>query len=256
MMDLSRGYVLVCRSLDKSNIFQNEKWLKVYIWCLIQANHKGKSVPVNTGKYQTVVKLERGQFIFGRNKAADVLNMKPSTVRNIMAKLEKLENLDIKKDNHFSIVTVLEYDFYQDPESYKGQPKDNQRTTKGQAKDTTNTHKQPNNEKNKDIILKPENVTEQTWNDFLTHRKNKKANVTQTVINTFIKESQIVGVSLENAMIECVSRGWTGFKAEWINNKKLSVSDHNQIEYNKMKNGEYKYDPNDPNEFIPDDTPF
>jgi hypothetical protein len=71
-------------------------------------------------------------------------------------------------------------------------------------------------EKGNTIIQKPENVSEQTWNDFLAHRKTKKANVTQTVLNTFIKQAGIAGISLEDALIETVSRGWTGFKAEWI----------------------------------------
>lgn len=67
-------------------------------------------------------------------------------------------------------------------------------------------------------IEKPENVTNQTWKDFLAHRKIKKANVTQTVLNTFIKQSDVAGITLESALIETVSRGWTGFKAEWIKN--------------------------------------
>jgi hypothetical protein len=145
-MDLSRGCVLVARSLDESDIFQNEKWLKVWIWCLIQANHKAKSVPVSTGRGTSIVKLKRGQFVFGRFKAAEKLCMPPSTVRNIMEKLEILGNLDIKPDTHCSVVTICDYDFYQCMDSYTGQAKDNQRTTKGQPKDTTNTPNTPKND--------------------------------------------------------------------------------------------------------------
>ena len=151
-MDLSRGCILLARSIDESDVFQNEKWLKVWIWCLIQANHKGKSVPVKTGKYETVVKIERGQFIFGRHKSAEKLNMKSSTVRNIMKKLENLGNLDIHPDTHFSIVTIRDYGVYQNIENYKGQAggqaEDNQRTGRGQAEDTTNNVNNDNNGKN------------------------------------------------------------------------------------------------------------
>ncbi|MBU2019990.1 MAG: hypothetical protein KJ941_10125 [Bacteroidetes bacterium] len=151
-MDLSRGCIFLARSLDESDIFQNEKWLKVWLWCLIKANHKDKSVPVKTGRGETVVSLKRGQFIFGRHVAARKLRMPPSTVGNIMLKLKNMRNLDIKEDTHFSIVTILEYDVYQNIESYKGQakgqPKDNQRTTKGQPKDTNNNVKNVKNEKN------------------------------------------------------------------------------------------------------------
>jgi hypothetical protein len=72
--------------------------------------------------------------------------------------------------------------------------------------------------KKNNTILKPENVTEQTWNDFLTHRKNLKAPITQTVINTFIKQAGLANMSLEDALIESISRSWRGFKAEWLKN--------------------------------------
>lgn len=136
-MDLSRGCILVARSLDESDIFQNEKWLKVWVWCMIQANHKGKNVPVNIGRATSVVWVDRGQFIFGRKKAAEKLNMPQSTVRNIieMFSKEPFKNLDIKKDTHYSIITIVDFDFYQDLENYKGQakgqPKDSRRTAEG-----------------------------------------------------------------------------------------------------------------------------
>lgn len=166
-MDISRGCVLIARSLDESDIFQNEKWLKVWIWCLIQANHKGKNVPVNIGRAKTSVWVDRGQFIFGRNKAAEKLGMKPSTVRNIMEKLDDLGNLDIKPDNHCSIVTICDYDFYQTFENYKGQPEDSRRTAVGQPMDTTNTPKTPISPKKKNTYS---NEFEDCWK--ITPKRN------------------------------------------------------------------------------------
>jgi hypothetical protein len=122
-MDLSRGYLLIARSLDESDIFQNEKWLKVYIWCLIQANHKGKNVPVKSGRSVYSVWVDRGQFVYGRFKAGDKLGMPPSTVRNILERLadEPYNNLKLEPKDHYTIVTVVDYDFYQDSENYKNQ---------------------------------------------------------------------------------------------------------------------------------------
>lgn len=90
---------------------------------------------------------------------------------------------------------------------------------KSKGKDALPEIPKPPKEKKSGSTLKPENITNQTWNDFLTHRKKKKASVTQTVINTFSKEAKLAGMSLEEAFIESASRGWTGFKAEWIKNK-------------------------------------
>jgi hypothetical protein len=143
MSQLENGYILLSRSLENSMVFQNEKWLKVWIWCLLQANHTTTQLPVKTGRGESVVTLQRGQFIFGRNSASKKLKMAPSTVRNIVYKLATWQNLDIKEDSHYSIITIRNYEIYQTPENYKRTGK---RTGKGQAKDTDNND---NNEKNK-----------------------------------------------------------------------------------------------------------
>lgn len=63
---------------------------------------------------------------------------------------------------------------------------------------------------------RPEGVTEQTWNDWLQLRRAKKAPVTQTVLESAGKEAQSIGWSLEKFLVEWVSRGSQGLKAEWI----------------------------------------
>ena len=90
--------------------------------------------------------------MFGRKSAAKELRMKPSSVRNRMKKLQNMRNLDIKADTHYSIVTICNYNDYQNIKTNKGQtvgqPKDNQRTTKGQPKDTNNNDNNVNNVNN------------------------------------------------------------------------------------------------------------
>lgn len=67
--------------------------------------------------------------------------------------------------------------------------------------------------------LKPPNVSEETWQDFLKHRKAKKAPVTETVLNTIATEAERAGWPMEDALKEICMRGWQGFKAEWVQNK-------------------------------------
>lgn len=70
----------------------------------------------------------------------------------------------------------------------------------------------------KKIFEKPENVSAQVWQDFLAHRKAKKAPVTETVINRFAQEAQKIGWTLEQALVESCAQNWQGFKAEWVKN--------------------------------------
>jgi uncharacterized protein YdaU (DUF1376 family) len=70
------------------------------------------------------------------------------------------------------------------------------------------------------VIDRPPDVTEQTWADFIAHRKLKRATVTVTVIDVMRREAQKAGWSLDAAMRESVARGWQGFKAEWAEKSK------------------------------------
>ena len=98
--------------------------------------------------------------------------------------------------------------------------------------DSQKTNHKPitNNQYKKNIIKKPENVSEQIWGDFVIHRKNKKAVITQTVIDNIIRESQKANWTLEEALKEMISRNWTGFKSGWVESKKPKVLDAMECE--------------------------
>jgi uncharacterized protein YdaU (DUF1376 family) len=72
------------------------------------------------------------------------------------------------------------------------------------------------------IVATPVGVSESVWQDFVKHRKAKKAQVTQTVIDGIAKQAQIAGWSLDDALKEVVLRNWQSFKADWVADKNLS----------------------------------
>jgi len=107
------GYIKVYRKVIESQVFQNEGLFKVFMWCLLKANHKGQWVQVKTGKGTTEVWVEPGQFIFGRFKAAKKLKMNPETVRKRMMKLKTMQNLTMSSTRQYSLVTIVNWEFYQ-----------------------------------------------------------------------------------------------------------------------------------------------
>ena len=66
------------------------------------------------------------------------------------------------------------------------------------------------------MAVRPKNLSEKVWNDFLALRRSKKAPLTQTAFERIESEVAKAGWSLENALRECCSRGWQAFKAEWV----------------------------------------
>lgn len=73
--------------------------------------------------------------------------------------------------------------------------------------------------KSKANVTKPDDVSADLWNDFLAHRKQKKAIVSERVINTIRNEAKNAGWTLEEALNEVILRNWIGFKAEWVEAK-------------------------------------
>lgn len=57
------------------------------------------------------------------------------------------------------------------------------------------------------------------FDDWIAQRKRLKADVSQTVVNTFAKQLQIAvdgGLTVDECLSQCVTRKWQGFKAEWL----------------------------------------
>lgn len=75
------------------------------------------------------------------------------------------------------------------------------------------------NPKKTTIIKKPDDVSNQVWNDFNNLREAKKAPVTETVISRMRQEAQKINWTLEQAIIETCAQGWQGFKADYVRNR-------------------------------------
>ena len=125
-----KGWIKLYRKILKSPIWNNEKALKIWIWCLVKATHEDRMQLVG----QQEVFLEKGQFVFGRKKASEELNMSESMIYRYMKVLEKLQMLYIKPNNKFSVVTIEKWEDYQDNQEIMNSKMNNKRTT--------NEHKQ------------------------------------------------------------------------------------------------------------------
>ena len=140
------GWIKLHRKILDSPIFQNEKLFKVFAYCLMKASHKEHTQLVG----RRVVHLKKGQFVFGRKRASEELRLKESTIRDYVKLLENLGTIDIKSDNKFSVITVVNWSIYQTDEEISDNKYDNKSTTNQHQMDnksTTNQH-QINTNKN------------------------------------------------------------------------------------------------------------
>lgn len=146
VMNNSRNWLKLNRSILTSNVFENPRLLKVWIWCLCKASHKDHDQLVG----MQMVHLKPGQFIYGRKAASEELKIPASTTNMYMQQLQRMRNLDIKANNKFSVVTIRNWRFYQGTDSKSKQQNrqqiDNKLTTNWQQIDTNNNVKNVKND--------------------------------------------------------------------------------------------------------------
>ena len=234
------GCILLARKLLDSQVWKNEGLLKVWIWCLLKASHK-ECIWENqkTGKGNIPVKIGKGQFIFGRHRAAKELSMNPETVRKRMHKLEKMKNLTMQSTSQYTIVTICNYEPYQDLYNYKYQdkyqPSTNQVPTKyqpstnqvphtnmesmeknGKEKNPPNPPKGGTVKKRKKIVVTipdcldvPEfKETWAVWIDYLIAKRKKPTEHTKDLqLRKLAKYPVDTAIRMINQSIE---KGWQG----------------------------------------------
>jgi len=105
---------------------------------------------------------------------------------------------------------------------------DKQKPTPSSSSSSSSSTSITNTEKKTESVIQPFEVPDQVWNDFLKLRKAKKAPLTQTALDSIEREVKISGWTLEDALTECVSRGWQGFKASWVANQSNQQDEYPQ----------------------------
>ena len=103
------SYIKLFRKILKSPIWDNEKALKVWIWCLLKATHKERDQLVG----KQLVHLKKGQFVTGRKSASEELGINDRTIYDYLKLLKKLNMISINSNNKFSVVSVEKWEDYQ-----------------------------------------------------------------------------------------------------------------------------------------------
>ena len=79
------GYVKLYRQSIESSVFQNANLWKVWTYCLMRANHKENKILFHGDE----ITLTPGEFVVGRIGGSKDCNMKQSTFRDQLKKLQK-----------------------------------------------------------------------------------------------------------------------------------------------------------------------
>lgn len=117
---MDRGWIKIYRSLLDWEWFDDAETVKLFIYILLSANYEDK-------KWRGMV-VERGQTIIGIEALAKRLKTTRQKIRTRLEKLEKYGTIRTAATNRFTIITICNYDSYQDG-CEPLQPSDNQQIT-------------------------------------------------------------------------------------------------------------------------------
>ena len=129
------GFVKIYRSILHNGWLKNHKLTIGWLYCLLKASHREREVLIGNRK----VLLKPGQFIFGREKAVSETGLSPRSLRTVFKRLSLMQNLTIQTTNKYSLITVVNWEFYQTKEAEVT----SKTTSKRPANDQQVTSKRP-----------------------------------------------------------------------------------------------------------------
>lgn len=147
-----QGYIKLYRQITDTPVWADSDKLKLWLMCLMKATHDEKTQVVGN----QIIELKAGQFITGRSALSDEFNRDVKKDRRVdgltlfrwLSLFEKMEMLNIKKTNKYSLVTVLNWDKYQGQRTSNEQQLNNKRTSNEQQLNTNKNDKNVKNVKN------------------------------------------------------------------------------------------------------------
>lgn len=165
---MSQGYIKLYRKIRQSPIFNDMQLYRLWTICLTEASHKERDQIIG----KQTVHLKQGEFVTGRFDITEMYNSglkakdKVKGEKTVFRWLETLEKggyLTIKKTNKFSIVSIDNWELYQENNGFEQLEEpvnDHQKTNKRPSNDqqmTTNKNvENVDNDKKKDIPCKYE----------------------------------------------------------------------------------------------------
>ena len=189
------GWISLHRKLLDSLVFSNPNLLKVWVWCLLKATHTEHTQMVGLVK----VELKKGDFVTGRFKGSEELNLNPSTFYKYLKVLEDEKQIKINSNNKFTVVTIVNWEVYQ-VEKIKS---NNKITTKEQQ---NNTNNKGNKENKKEYIEFVDKM-------MLLYPGNKNKATRDKKLPTILKEHG------EEQIIRCINR----YKSTVVNKEKQFI---------------------------------
>lgn len=147
------GWISIDRSIQNHWLFKEKKTFskfEAWIYLLMEANHSKAKVPIGN----QIVTVERGQRLTSILTLSDLFNWSRFKVKTFLDLLESDGMLEVKTTSKYTLITIVNYDFYQSEQGRNQHQNDIKPTSKQHQSNINPTSKQhqtnTNNNDNKD----------------------------------------------------------------------------------------------------------
>jgi len=218
------NWIKVNRQILDSNVFEDAKTFKVFMWILLNANYKKRTL-------LNGLTLDAGQLCTSRERIASACNMHPSSVSRVLMRLQRCNSIAKKANSRGTVIEVINWGVFQHAEATPEQLSNSKRTASEQLANTEEEGK-----KVRTLFNSPQSDGSQTvngskgrviysaefekfWSLFPSRRKTKK----RRAFTDFKKAKKRVDVATLMTAVEEYARSNKGrgefcqMPSSWLN---------------------------------------
>lgn len=141
------GWITLHRKFLTWEWFEKSEMVQLFIWLLLNANYAD-------AKWQGVI-IKRGQVLTTTSKIMEALRLSEQQARTCISRLKSTGEITCKSTNRYTIITICNYDRYQD-DNFRNNEQNNEQTNT-LATDEQRTSNGHNNNNNNITIKKLNN---------------------------------------------------------------------------------------------------
>jgi DNA-binding transcriptional MerR regulator len=210
------GWIKIHRKFIDWEWFNKSEAVHLFIYMLLKANHK-------SGKWQGI-DIKRGQFISSLGNISNATGISIQTIRTILKKLEKTNEIELKSTSQYSIVTICKYECYQDEKDEANKPITNNQQASNKQLTTNKNEKKEKNEK--EVIL-------DTW---INYRKAAKKTLTEQSIKSILsKMDNYTNDQCINVINKSIEQGWQGLFWDSVKSNETEYNGEDLLYKNVMQ---------------------
>ncbi|EVB94801.1 DnaD domain protein [Staphylococcus aureus] len=144
------GWISIDRSIQNHWLFKEKRTFskfEAWIYLLMEANHSKAKVPIGN----QIVTVERGQRLTSILTLSDLFNWSRFKVKTFLDLLESDGMLEVKTTSKYTLITIVNYDFYQSEQGRNQHQNDIKPTSKQHQSNINPTTNQQQINTNKNV---------------------------------------------------------------------------------------------------------